>query len=65
MGIPPLEGRLFVNLLVFNYLPAFGAHRMLAFGVAMRSGFTESSLLKGKRSRGKGRRLQTRDGGRG
>ena len=66
MGIPPLEGRLFMNLLIFVYLQAFCVHRMLAFGVAMRSVSTESSLLKGKGSRGTAMRVQTRgDGGRG
>ena len=66
MGIPPLDGGLFVNLLIVTDLQAFCANRMLAFGVAMRSLFTECSLLKGKGSRGKARRIQTRgDGGRG
>ena len=65
MGIPPLEGRLFVNLLIFAYLQVFCAHRMHAFGVAMRSVSTESLLLKEKGSRDKARRVQTRgDGGR-
>ena len=44
MGIPPLEDRLFVSLLIFSHLQAFCGHRMHAFGVAMRSVATESSL---------------------
>ena len=52
MGISPLEDGLFVNLLIFDHLQAFCAHRMLAFGVTMLSVATEPSLLKGKGSRG-------------
>ena len=64
MGIPLLESELFVNLLIFAYLHLFCGHRMHAFGVVMRSVRTQSSLLKGKGSRGKARRVQTRgDGG--
>ena len=48
MGIPPLEDGLFENLLVCAYLQALCAHRMVAFGVVMRSVPTEFSLLKSK-----------------
>ena len=65
MGIPSLERRLFVSLLMIVYLQVFCVHRMLAFGVAMWSVPTESSLLKSKGTRGKARAVQTRgDGGR-
>ena len=60
MGIPALDSRLFVNLLIFDYLQTFCVHRMLAFGVAMHSVPTESSLLKSTGSRGKAKRVQTR-----
>ena len=46
IGISPLEGGLFVNLLTFAHLQAFCAHRMLAFGVVMRSVPTESHFRR-------------------
>ena len=54
------RGWAFCEFADFVYVQAFCVHRMRAFGVAMRSVPTESSLLKSKGSRGKARRVQTR-----